>query len=63
MTAHVHKRDWRPCPALRRPPLRPTKPAAIWWFAFAEAVQHEHTFRAFVAEHPAEFPRLRDGGA
>lgn len=34
------------------------KPAAIWWFAFAEAIQHLETFEAFVGANPADFPRL-----
>lgn len=56
---HVHRRDdWRPCPSLFPAPLRPTKPAAIWFFGFAVAVQHHETMVDFVNEHPAEFPRL-----
>lgn len=58
---HVHRRDWRPCPALFPPTIKPTKPASRFWYAFAEAVQHEHTFLAFVEDHPAEFPHTLDG--
>lgn len=57
---HVHRRDWRPCPATMRPRLNPRKPAAIWWDQFADAVQHEHTFRAFANDYPTEFPMLAD---
>ncbi len=49
--AHVHRRgDWRPCPATMPPPLQPTKPTAIWFYRWAEAIQHLETFEAFVAE-------------
>jgi hypothetical protein len=55
---HVHRRDWRPCPAGFPPPLRPTKRTAIWCFAFAEAVLHRETFAEFVATSPTQFPQL-----
>ncbi len=56
---HVHRRnDWRPCPATMRPPLTPRKHAAVWWFAWAEAIRFEETLAAFVNAWPAEFPRL-----
>ncbi len=52
---HVHRRDWRPCPALYPPPLRPSKPVAVWLYRFADAVLHLETFTAFISEFPAEF--------
>ncbi len=55
---HVHRRDHRPCPWTLRSPLTPRKAAAVWWFAFAEAIQHDETLIAFVHAWPAEFPRL-----
>ncbi len=47
---HVHRRDWRPCPATMPPPMQPTKPVAVWLYRWAEAIQHQETFEAFVAE-------------
>ena len=55
---HVHRRDWRPCPATMPAALRPTKAVSIWMFEWAQAILHFETFQAFVNEHPAEFPRL-----
>lgn len=56
---HVHRRDdWRPCPALLPPPLTPRKPAAVFMFAFADAVTHGETLEAFVETHPDQFPAL-----
>ena len=55
---HVHRRDWRPCPATFPPPLRPTKPISVWLFAFAEAVLRRETLATFVMRYPAEFPTL-----
>ncbi len=55
---HVHRRDWRPCPWTLRSPRKPRKPAAIWWFALAAAIQHDTTFVEFVHAWPGEFPRL-----
>lgn len=57
---HVHKRDWRPCPALLPSPLIPRKAAAVWLFQWAEAVRHEETFNQFVQANPTEFSRLAE---
>jgi hypothetical protein len=37
------------------PPLRPRKAVAVWCFEFAEAIQLDVTFEAFVRRYPAEF--------
>lgn len=55
---HVHRRGWRPCPALFPPPPRPTKAVSRFLFAWASAVQHHETMVEFIQANPSEFPRL-----
>ncbi len=55
---HVHARDWRPCPWVLPDRLTPTKASAIWFYAFADAIQHLETFEVFIEANPSAFPRL-----
>ena len=49
LPAHVHHRDWRPCPATRPAPIVPTRAYARWLWLWSVAILHQETRAAFLS--------------
>ena len=54
LPVHVHRRDWRPCPATRPAPIVPTRAYARWLWAWSFAILHQETLAAFLSTVGAE---------